>query len=524
MTAFRLRLLALGLTWLAAVVPARAAGDDLAARIQGVIRGPDYKHSRWGILVVDLEDGKTVYEQDAELLFAPASVTKLYSCAAALVGLGPNYTFQTPVYARGEVTNGKLHGDLVLQATGDLCLGGRTDAQGKLAFRDFDHIYAGWLNTKVALTDTDPLAGLAELARQVKAKGIQRIEGDVVIDDRYFAHSRGSGSGPLALTPIVVNDNIVDVTVTPADQAGKPAAVALRPQTAWVQVDAQVETAAGGRPSVSVEHVGPQRYVVRGHVPTGSAPVVGICPIDEPAGFARALFIDCLRREGVFVAASALRPPTAELPEKESYGRLQRVAAYTSPPFSEYLKVTLKVSHNLYASTLPLLLAAREGKRTMRDGMRQQRKLLAELGVDVASISLESGAGGGNGDRVTPRATVQLLRAIARRPDFAVFKEALPVLGVDGTLADVLPEDSPARGKAWAKTGTYGDSDLLNGRTLLRSKALAGYLTTQAGRSLAFALFVNEVPQPPGRDVPREGKVLAHLCEILYSHAPAAGQ
>jgi D-alanyl-D-alanine carboxypeptidase/D-alanyl-D-alanine-endopeptidase (penicillin-binding protein 4) len=502
------------------VWPSDHADGDLRSHVEGVIGSSAYRESRWGILVSDLQNGNIVYERDADRLYAPASVTKLYSCGAALVGLGADYTFETPVYARGEISGGRLRGDLVLLAQGDLCLGGRTDAHGRLAFRDVDHIYAGYLAGKAALTDTDPLAGLAALAQQIKAAGIERIDGEVLIDDRRFAHAQGSGSGPGLLTPIVVNDNLVDVTLTPADRPGQPATALLRPQTAWVQLDVQVETVSSGRGRAQVEHVGPQRWVVRGRVPVGGKPMVCTAHVDDPTGFARALFIDCLRRAGVFVAASALQRPQAELPEKESYARLKRVAVYTSPPLSEYLKVTLKVSHNLYAGTLPLLLALQEGKRTLADGMHVQRKVLAELGVDVGSISLESGAGGGNGDRVTPRATVQLLRALARRPDFAGFKAGLPVLGVDGTLADVLPADSPARGKAWAKTGTYGDVDLLNDRVLLRSKALAGVLCTRSGRELVFAMFVNEVPQPVGVDVPREGKVLAHLCEALYEHAP----
>ncbi len=521
MNAARLRLAFLTLPCLLILAPACRAGDDLAARIENVIRGPDYKHSRWGLLAVDAETGKVVYEHNADQLFAPASVTKLYTCAAALVGLGADCKFETPVYARGEQTDGRLKGDLILVAQGDLCLGGRTGPRGKLAFKDHDHIYAGFLSTNVELTDTDPLAGLADLARQVKASGIRRIDGDVLIDTRLFVHARGSGSGPVLLTPIVVNDNLVDVVLTPADKPGRPASAALRPRTPWVQIDAQVDTVpADQKTKIGVEQVGPQRYVLRGQVHAGSAPVVRICPIDDPTGFARALFIEALRREGVSVFASALRSPTEELPEKDSYARLPRVALHTSPPLSEYLKVTLKVSHNLYASILPLLLAVKEGKRTLVEGMQREGKILADLGVDVKSISLESGAGGGDGDRVTPRATVQLLQGLARRPDFAVFKASLPVLGVDGTLGDVASADSPARGKVWAKTGTYGDPDFLNDRMLLRSKALAGTMTTKAGRSLFFAFFVNEVPQPPGSTLPREGKVLAHLCEILYTCSP----
>lgn len=498
--------------------PARAA-DELVDRIDSITRDRAYKHSRWGILVSDLETGKSVYERDADLLFAPASVTKLYSGAAALIGLGADYKFETPVYARGELREGRLHGDLILVAKGDLCLGGRTDSRGRLAFRDTDHIYAGWLNTKAALTDTDPLAGLTELARQVRESGVRRVDGEVLIDARLFDRAHGSGSGPVLLTPIVVNDNLLDVTITPAAEAGKPATISLRPANNWAIVDAQVDTVRPtARSRFHVDHVGPQRYVVRGQVPAGGKAVVRICPIDEPVFWARALFIDCLRREGVRVNASGLATPGAELPDPAAYGRLKKVATYTSPPFSEYLRVTLKVSHNLYASIFPLLLAVKEGKRSLADGMHIQRKILTDLDVDVADISLESGAGGGNGDRVTPRATVQLLQGMAKRKDFTVFKEALPVLGVDGTLADAVGPDSPAKGHAWAKTGTYGDMDVLNDRTLLRSKALAGYLTTKSGRKLAFCIFVNEVPQPPGDSLPQEGKVIGKLCEVLYEH------
>ena len=176
-----------------------------------------------------------------------------------------------------------------------------------------------------------------------------------------------------------------------------------------------------------------------------------------------ALFIESLRRAGVAVKASIRQAPSADLPNKASYKELKRVALLKSPPLSEMLKVTLKVSHNLYASTLPLLIAAKNGKTTLAAGLHLERRPLADLGVDVEAMSLESGAGGGNGDRVTPRTTVQLLQGMAKRPDWSVYESALPILGVDGTLVDAVAADSPARGKVMAKTGTYDDEDLLNG-------------------------------------------------------------
>ena len=501
--------------------PASHAGDELSARVEALVATPEYTHSRWGILVVDADSGQTLYARDPDTLCAPASVTKLYSCAAALAAFGADHRMETPVYRRGDVTDGTLAGDLILLARGDLSFGGRADGKGGLAFKDHDHTYANWLNTGTELTDGDPLAGLAALARQVHAAGIRRVDGDVLVDDRLFARTRGSGSGPDVLSPVVVNDNALDVTITPAAESGKPATVSVRPATDYLQVDVQVETVEPGtRVSVTSERVAPLRHVIRGKVPAGGKPVLRICPVEDPASFARALFIDCLRREGVTVAASSLRPPVAELPERGAYERLPRIAAYTSPPLSELLKVTLKASHNLYASTLPLLLAAQAGKNSLADGLRRQGQILADLGVDVGTISLESGAGGGNGDRVTARATVQLLVAMMRRPDFAAYEAALPVLGVDGTLVDAVRPDSPARGKVRAKTGIYGDADLLNGRMLLRSKSMAGYLTTERGRRVVFAIFLNDLPLARGATPDREGKTLGRLCEILYRYAP----
>jgi D-alanyl-D-alanine carboxypeptidase/D-alanyl-D-alanine-endopeptidase (penicillin-binding protein 4) len=503
-----------------AVVPPHLHAGDLDARIKQVLERPEYKHSRWGLLVV-ADDGKPIFQHNADDLFAPASVTKLFTCAAALAEFGAEHRFRTPVYRRGQMLDGTLKGDLILVAKGDPTLGGRTDARGHLVFKNLDHTYATFTSVQPELTETDPLAGLRALARQVYDSGIREVEGDVLIDGRLFAPAFATGSGPKIVTPIMVNDNVLDVVVSPGKAAGERASVRVRPENGFIQVDVQVRTGGkDGKVNISMEFAGLDRYVLRGSIPLGSKPVVRICPITNPQFFARGLFIETLRREGVRVQASALRQPSASLPEADAYAGLTRVARLESPPMSELLKVTLKVSHNLYASSLPLLLAAKHGERTLPDGLAREGKILSGLGVSVADMALESGAGGGSCDRVTPRVTVQLLRAMARRSDFAVYRSALPILGVDGTLAEVVEKDSPARGHVMAKTGTYGDNDMLNDRLFLRSKALAGYMTTKSGRHLTFAMFVNDVLLKPGEPPTREAKVIGNLCEILYLHTP----
>jgi D-alanyl-D-alanine carboxypeptidase/D-alanyl-D-alanine-endopeptidase (penicillin-binding protein 4) len=515
------RIVGLALFLALLVVRPAHAGKDLADAIDAVLNGPEYRQAHWGVLVVDARTGKTLYQHHPDRAFTPASTIKLYHGAAALAALGPDYRFETPVYRRGSVVDGSLRGDLILVASGDPTLGGRTLPGGKMAFRDDDHTYANSAGAASELTDTDPLEGLKDLARQVAAAGIRQVEGDVLIDDRLFPTVRSTGTGADWVSPVAVNDNVVDVLVWPGPRAGDWARVRLRPETDYVRMESEVVTVPpGGLSRVEVQPTGPDRFVVRGQVPLGSRPVLRVYPVQDPAAFARALFVEVLRRQGVRVPAAGLRSPRAALPERADYARLPRVGVYTSPPFSELLRVTLKTSSNLYANTFPLLIAVKNGKRTLADGLDLMRRTLKDLGADLEDVSLATASGGTREDRLTPRAVVQLLQVLAKRPDYPVFAAALPVLGVDGTLADMVAADSPVRGKARGKTGTYYVPPRGGWPGQLRVKALAGTMTTAGGRPVVFAFYVNDVLLPPGVDAARETRVLGRLCELLYQDTP----
>lgn len=506
------------------------AAEPQSARVEAVLRTPGYQAGQWGLLVVDGKTGETVYEKNADGLFCPASVTKLFSTAAAITDLGIDYRFKTPVVRNGEVgPDGTLRGDLILVAGGDPSLGGRTGSDGTLLFEDNDHSYAGGSGSsfKATLVKGNPRAGLDHLAKGIKESGIKAVTGDVMVDDRLFEPAESTGSGPSKVSPIVVNDNVIDVVVTASSKVGEPATVRIVPETAFVAFDAQVDTVAEtATGSVEVRPLGPRRFLVRGRLPAGHRPIVRIYEVEEPAGFARALLIESLRDQGVKVGGSPLGEIAAKLlPSRSEVAKLPQAAEYTSPPFKEYVRVTLKVSQNLHASTLPMLIAAHHGETTLDAGLRRQGKLLKRLGVDPDSIAFGGGAGGSRSDLVSPRATVTLLRAMAKREDFPAYEAALPVLGRDGTLAQAVPSDSPARGHARAKTGTYWVSNSLNGEAILTSKALAGYMETASGRPLVFAFFVNNVPLR-GDNVTEAttsaGKVLGKLCETFYADATEA--
>ncbi len=504
---------------LAAPAAPAAPPESLSRKLDEILTGPDYKHATWGVLVVDAKTGDPVYARNPDAMLAPASVTKLFTCAAALVALGPDARQETTVFANGTIIKGKLRGDLILLAGGDLTLGGRAKG-GKTVFKDSDHTYAG-NGTRTELTDTDPLAGLNELAKQVKAAGITEIDGEVLIDDRYFAHTRSTGSGPEVVTPIVVNDNVVDVIITPGEKEGDRARVETRPKTRFFQIDKVVTTGAEkSEANIQFFTLSANQWAIRGSVPVGGKPEIRVYGVSEPSLFARALFVEALRRNGVLAQCAVLHPTHLGIPSKSDYEKLPKVASLTSPPFKETVAVTMKVSHNLYASAMPCLIAASKGKLTADAGLKIERDIFKDIGVDTNAVSFAGGAGGAQADHITPRAAVQLLRGMAKRSEWEAYKAALPVLGVDGTLAKVVKADSPARGKVFAKTGTLYWYDTVNERYLLQSKALAGTMTTRKGTTLYLCMIVNNVPLPKGTDPAREGKVMGKLCELLYEHGP----
>ena len=495
------------------------AQETLDGAIERVTQQPHFKHAHWGALFVDLNSGEVVFERNGDKLFVPASTTKLFSVACALDALGADHRFLTPVVRRGEVSeSGELKGDLILIASGDLSFGGRTTPEGKISFTNGDHTYANG-NPDAELTEPDPLAGLNHLAKQVASAGIKHVRGDVLIDDRLFERAESSGSGPSRVSPCSINDNVIDIVITPSE-VGQLAKWTSRPQTAAIQIESKVSTVDADKPlEIILRDVGQGRISVSGQIPKGHKPVLRVHEVPDSVPFARTLFIEALQRAGVNVDAPTLGDsPSLSLPSSTEVKTLPQVAVLTSLPFSESAKLILKVSHNLQASTLPLLVAVKNGERTLAAGLKRQNTFLKQSGVDVETISFAGGAGGARGDCITPRATVQLLTYMSKRPDFVAYKDALPRLGVDGTLAKNVPPESPARDKVQAKTGTLYADNTMNGTTLMTSKALAGYMTTTKGRTLVFALFVNNAHIRDKITTKTFGDDLGKICEIVYLH------
>ena len=515
----RLPALSLALLSLAAPLAAQAPAP-LAERIESILGRPEFRHALWGIEFLDLDTNQPVYALNADKLFTPGSTTKLLTEGTALALLGADHRFKTRIYRTGDIgPGGVLKGDLVLVASGDPNLSNRIRPDGTLAFENEDHSYDGDPATRAV--PGDPLLVVRELAAQVAAKGIRRVEGRVLVDASLFPEGQRELGTGVVISPIVVNDNLVDMTVGPGAAPGAPATLAVSPATSYVSFVNQIKTGAPeSRPVLRIESDaanpdGSRKVTLAGTFPAGKPPYLYSYAVPEPSRFAQVTLTEALAEKGVVVkdASGQKAPDFAAL--AKGYTDDRAVAEHVSPPLREEVKVTLKVSQNLHASLTPLLLAALLRKNKDQTGFDLEREFLTSMGLDPTAAQQADGAGGAA--HYTPAFMVSYLAAMAKRPDFPFFSAALPVLGRDGTLVDIQT-DSPAAGHVAAKTGTYVVDDPLNRSTLVTGKGLAGYLTTAAGRRLAFAVYVNNVAvsKEPNEVKRVVGQALGEIAAAAY--------
>ena len=497
--------------------------DTLEQRIKKIMDRPEFAHSRFGVKFVAADTGNSIYELNAAQLFVPGSTTKLLSEGTMLEILGGDYRFHTRIYRTGPIKkNGTLEGDLVLVASGDLDLSNRIQPDGTLAFEDEDHSYGG-PDSKGLLGD--PLVVMREFAKQVAAKGIKRIKGRVLIDASLFPEGyRELGTG-VVVSPIVVNDNVTDVIISPGTSEDAPVNLKIAPQTAYLTIANKATTGkTGSKPSISYSDAklnadGTRSVTLTGSFPLDGKPAMASYPVPEPSRFAATILLEALKEQGI---ACTLAAPADQIDFKtlaSNYKAENVVAEHVSPPLKEEVKITLKVSQNLHASSMPYLLGALVAhKDTSIDqaGFDVENEFLTKAGLDLAGASQSDGAGGNA--YFSPDFMVHYLFYMSRQKDFSDFYHGLPILGKDGTLVKIQV-NSPAAGHVHAKTGTYGQYDALNKKLMVTGKGLAGYMDTANGQHLVLALYVNMVSVPLGDPEATQkiaGEALGEIAAAAY--------
>ncbi len=456
---------------------------DLQARITEVLRKPEFASAMIGIKVASLETGRVVFEQDANKLLRPASNMKIYTVAAALDRLSPEYRFSTSIYAATRPdAAGIVHGDLTIYGRGDPSMAAR--------FNGGDYFKA-----------------VDDLATRISGAGVKRIEGDLVGDETYFTGPQ-YGSGwewedlqwwyGAEVSALTINDNALDISVKPGARVGAPAVITTGPPDPLLTIKNQVVTTASGTRRNLTIHRGLGTHVLEvvGSMPLDDRGYTGGVGISHPALLFIYLLRSSLSKRGVVITgrsrtlpASASGAPAITVDKTNLF----ELATVQSPPFSVIAAQTLKPSQNLYTELIlrtlgkvvppPVTVLPNALRTSESAGLEIVKAFLLEAGVNPASLVLSDGSGLSRNDMITAEATLQLLTYMSRHQHAGAFRAALPIAGVDGTLRNRM-KGTLAENNVRAKTGS-----------LSSAASLSGYLTTASGERFVFSIMVNNYPE-----------------------------
>ena len=489
----------------------------LTAALAAIENVPKYEPSDWGYVVLDENSGDVIAAQNADHMFDPGSTMKTYSVSTALRLYDSNYQFKTPVYRAGTLSGDSLNGNLILVGSGDLSFGLREQPDGTLYYEntpDLNQSYATVGLPGAVEPPGDPLAGLDELATQVRASGITHVNGDVAIDDRLFTPYDGFPDG--LISPIWVNENLISIKVTPGSAAGQPTSINWRPMTASYTVDNQATTvAATETTSLQVTEPTAGHLAVTGTIAMGPKPTLVVTEIKDPAAFARTAFIEALQRAGVSVTATPTGPnPATILPAKDSYQPGDKVGEHVSATLAQYANLIMKVSYNRGADLMACLSAVKVDSTDCTKGVAAEVDTFTALGVSKTSAYPFDGAGSDDHSRSSPTALATFYKNARQTPYGQTLFDALPVLGKSGTIANVL-SNSPAAGHAQVKTGNRAVGTPAD-QLILLGNSLAGYIQAKSGRRVTFMIAVGNVPLASPAAFLQVTEDQARMIEAIY--------
>ncbi len=453
-----------------ALLAAGAPAQTLAIRIQAVInRTPETRRAQWGFRVVPVKGTQVLAQKNADMYFTPASNTKLYTTALALLRLGPDYRFQTTVETSSVAVDGEIRGDVRVVGTGD----------PTMSWRRYPY--------ERGETNEIPLSAIEDLANQIAAKGIRRITGSIIGDDTRWpwepypagwALDDSIWSYGAPVSALTINENTIQLRIRAAESEGQPAILSLVPALEYYWIDNRILTQAGRR-QIDAERNG--RLVrLTGHLPVGSAERTENLAIDDPAFFVAHALTEELTRRGIAIAGT---PEVRHRLPGETYSPATgpiELARRQSRPLSEIAQVVNKVSQNLMAEILLRAVGSDIGEEgSAKQGIAELELLLSSIGVDHEDYDFRDGSGLSRLNLTTPATTIELLKHMYDSPLRDVWVASLPVGGLDGTL-ETRFEGKKRGNVVQAKTGT-----------LTHVNALSGYIRSRTFGMVAFSIMVN---------------------------------
>ena len=466
----------------AAVTPARPDPiQQLRQDVAAATNAPGVQRASWGIVVQSLDRDERLVEVNPRMLLVPASTAKIVSLAAAAEAVGWDFRFETTVRATAPIVDGVIHGDLVVVGSGDPSIGGRGGAD-----------LTAWVDS-------------------LKTLGLRRVDGRVIGDDDGIEEPRpqlawawddlGYPTGVL-FGALNVAENRLEVVVAPAMSAGGAAALAVQPHAAYRPLANRTVTGLYGSPQLlwPEQRPGEPFLTIAGSIPAGAPPARLQVSAGNPTFWFAAVFRHALLTGGIEVTGDAF--DVDDVSPAPEHGNSQLLYTHRSPTLAEIAQPLLKDSINLYGEAVLRLNVPRGVFATNDAALEGLRSRLLSWGIAADAWQIIDGSGLSRRDVVAPEALVTVLQRMFKAPAGPAWMTAFPVAGRDGTLAERM-RGTAAEGNLRAKTGTMSNI-----------RALAGYVRTRDGETLAFAIIADNFEGPGNAAVAAIDGIAVRLAEF----------
>jgi len=427
-------------------------------------------HATIGIVVKDASTGQLVYSKNPDKLLSPASSMKLFTAAAALYQLKPDYHFLTTIFQK--------HQDYYISFSGD-----------------------------PSFTETD----LTALLLNLKKNNVKIIEGNIVLDVSRFKppfYPEGTSLDDLGWyysapdTAAILDKNTVAYDFISAKKPG--GMVQIKPKTSpgTLTIINQVETVTSERAkdhcNLNIEIKDHNTLRLYGCLAQNSEPRTMRLAIPDPILSIEQAIKKILAKQGVALKGHMIIgkvPLDAKLMAKHQSDNLTTLLTYM-----------LRESDNLYANSVTKTL----GYALTQEGTNKQgifaikSSLLEHTKLDASQIEIADGEGT-RYNLVTPEQIVMLLANLYQNQNLhAIFINALPQAGVSGSLQERM-KNTILEKKVFAKTGTMHDIS-----------SLSGYIFDRPDRPLIFSIIINGVNKPISTAKALEELILLAVAEHQF--------
>ncbi|MCL7744181.1 D-alanyl-D-alanine carboxypeptidase/D-alanyl-D-alanine-endopeptidase [Guyparkeria hydrothermalis] len=451
------RLLGFGLLSLLPLPPAAPAADSaLPSAVKAELANQKLSAGNLGLWVQAVDSDTPLIAHQGDKPFNPASVMKLVTTVASLDVLGPSYQWKTEIYADSRPVNGVIDGNLYIKGYGD-----------------------PWFRSE----------DLWNVTLRLQELGVREIQGDVILDDSYFAETDGD-PGDFDNRPdrvynalpnaLLLDNRAVRISISP--HGSDDSSVSTWPPNPRMALENDLNLvnkpcrSNTNRPVIDIRNPteAAAEIQVRGTVSRECAPHQYYRVAGDP-------------HDAFFHAFEHLFESTGgEIEGHWREGLVQsgspKLLTHDSRPLSYYLWLMNKWSNNVMARQIMLTIGAevKGPPGTELKSVEVIERWAADRDLDWKNAVVDNGSGLSRVARLTPKQLGDMLLSVWKSPYMAEVMATLPIAGIDGTMRKRLDRGS-IRGHAHIKTGTLRDV-----------RAGAGFMLAKSGRRYVVVMLHNE--------------------------------